>query len=306
MPHGMNAAGRLLVALHLLFGSAAQAQEEASTQEADPPAIVVEEERPQGEAALTDLARELAGHPSARRPLARFEQPVCLIVAASDTTFAKAIAKRIIDNAKEAKVRIGGSGCKPNALVTFSDDAKAQLEGIRDSGRRLFKGLSPHDLDEVLAGRDPAYVFHASEDRAASGQDFYRPLPDAPPVNFTTSMGRLSRIAREDMMRALIVVDNAAIADMSAVQIADYASLRLLAPTGEVDAKEAGAPNTIMTLFVSPDTAPGTMTRFDRAYLDALYRLPAGSFASDVLRQAVVDTKRESDDREDQTDSAGG
>ncbi len=40
-------------------------------QDADTPTIIVEDERPRDEAALTDLARELAGHPSERRPLAQ-------------------------------------------------------------------------------------------------------------------------------------------------------------------------------------------------------------------------------------------
>ena len=296
--HVMKAALALIPALFALLGAAT-----AQGQDAETPTIIVEDERPRDEAALADLARELAGHPSERRPLARFEQPVCLVVAASDSGFAKAVAERIIDNAKRAKVKVRGGGCKPNALVAFSDDAKTQLQDIRDSGRRLFAGLSRRELDVALASRDPAYVFQASEEKASSGQDFYRESPESPPVNFTTSLGRLSRISRDDMLSALVVVDNGAIVGMSAVQIADYASLRLLAPTGEVDAAEAGAPLTIMTLFATPETAPAEMTRFDRAYLKALYKLPPGSFAAQVLRAAVLDANRRSDDPEDQAGS---
>jgi hypothetical protein len=83
------------------------------------------------------------------------------------------------------------------------------------------------------------------------------------------------------------------------VQIADYASLRLLAPTGEVDVAEAEAPRTIMTLFAAPASTPAAMTRFDRAYLAALYRMPPGSFASEVLRAAVVDATRGPQEPED-------
>lgn len=86
-----------------------------------------------------------------------------------------------------------------------------------------------------------------------------------------------------------MVIDNTAVAGLSPVQIADYASLRLLAPTGEV---EPVGPRTIMTLFAAPATAPATMTRFDRAYLAALYRMPPGSFAREVLRAAVVEAAR--------------
>lgn len=256
-------------------------------QQAESPAIVVDGERPQTEAAIGDLAREIAGYPQARRPLARFLQPICLIVAASDTQRARAIAQRIIDNAKRAKVPTRSGRCRPNAMVIFADDAHAQLLDIRKSGRRLFSGISPRELDVALAARDPAYVFQASEEAAGSGQAFNR-APGAPPSNKKFSASRLERDTLDAMLKALVVIENKAAAGMTANQLADYVSLRLLAPTGEIDAQEAGAPRTIMSLFLNPDRAPQEMTRFDRAYLAALYRLPPSAFASEVLRTAVL------------------
>jgi hypothetical protein len=280
-------------------------------QEAEPPAIVVESEKPRSEQALTDLARDIAGHPRSRRPLARFEQPLCLMVAAADTALAQEVAKRIIDNAKGAQVPVRGNGCTPNALLALSDDAHAQLRAIRASGRRLFAGLSARDIDAALGARDPVYVFQASKVTSATGPAIVA-SPEAGgsggipgPQNQIWSAGRLKREIREDMLAALVVVDNAAVAGLTPMQIADYASLRLLAPTGEVDAAEAGAPRTIMTLFVAPQTAPAALTRFDRAYLKALYRLPTGSFASEVLRAAVLETARGEAAPEDRATKAG-
>jgi hypothetical protein len=289
----MNAAGLALAAALAI---------PAAAQEAGPPPIVVEGEKPQTEAALTDLARDLAGHPRPRRPLARFEQPLCLMVAAGDAELAREVATRIIDNARIAKVPVRKSGCKPNALLAFSDDAHAQLRDIRKSGRRLFAGISAREIDAAMGARDPVYVFQASRETSATGPAIVA-SPEAGgsdgipgPINQIWSAGRLKRETREDMLAALVVVDNGAIAGLSPVQIADYASLRLLAPTGEVDMAEADAPRTIMTLFLAPGNAPSAMTRFDRAYLKALYRMPAGAFASEVLRAAVVDVTRGSED----------
>ena len=284
-----------------LLGLAAIAAAPLVAQEAPAPPIIVEGERPQDEKALTDLARDLAGRPRADRPLARFEQPLCLMVASGDIALGKEIAERIIDNARRAGVRVRGRGCKTNALLTLSDDAHAQLVDIRKSGKRIFAGLSQRKIDAVLGARDPVYVFQASETTAASGQAIPKVMPDDQPTNNVAAMGRLSRLTREDMLAALVVVDNAAVAGLTPVQIADYASLRLLAPTGEVDVAEAeaNAPRTIMTLFAAPASAPQTMTRFDRAYLKALYRMPAGSLAREVLRVAVVDSARGDASQED-------
>lgn len=48
-----------------------------------------------------------------------------------------------------------------------------------------------------------------------------------------------------------------------------------------------GTPRTIMTLFAAPDTAPPEMTRIDRAYLAAFYRLRNNPAAIEVLLAAT-------------------
>lgn len=285
-----------LIALAALLTAQQSAPASAPEQEPEPPAIVVESERPRTERELTELARDLADNPRPDRPLARFEAPLCLMVASGDTALGQEVAARIIANAKAAKVKVRGNGCSPNALVLIADDARQQLQAVRSSGRRLFAGLNARDIDAAMGARDPVYVFQASQSTAASGQAMLRAMPDTPPENRVTAMGRLSRLTREDMLAALVVIDKEAVTGLSPVQIADYASLRLLAPTGEVDMAEADAPRTIMTLFLAPGNAPSAMTRFDRAYLKALYRMPAGAFASEVLRAAVVDVTRGSED----------
>jgi hypothetical protein len=279
-----------------LAGAADQAEPPPPAAESAP--IIVEGERPQSEKALTELAREIAGQPRPRRPLARFERPLCLMVASGNTALGQEVAERIIENARAARVPVARKGCRPNALLTLSDDALAQLREIKASGRRLFAGLSAREIDAALGARDPVYVFQSSRQASNTGEPIViSPEAAGPnglpgPQNKIWSAGRLKRDLREDMLAAVVVVDNAATKGLSPVQIADYASLRLLAPTGEVDVAEAGAPRTIMTLFAAPESAPAAMTRFDRAYLLALYRLPAGSFAGEVLRAAVLDSTR--------------
>lgn len=281
-----------------LLALAAALAVQAAPQEAEPPAIVVESEKPRTEQELTELARDLADNPRADRPLARFEKPLCLMVAAGDTALGQEVAARIIANAKAAKVKVRGSGCSPNALVLIADDARQQLQSVRSSGRRLFAGISAREIDAAMGARDPVYVFQARHETSATGADIVA-SPEAKgsegipgPTNRVYSMGRLKRDIREDMLAALVVIDKAAVVGLSPVQIADYASLRLLAPTGEVDMQDAAAPPTIMTLFAAPTSAPQQMTRFDRAYLAALYRMPPGAFSREVLRAAVLEAAR--------------
>lgn len=236
-----------------------------------------------GQRAASDLAlvHEMAGEPDARRPLARLRSPLCLVVAANDKKFAETVATRIINNARKAGVPTRSTGCRANALVTFSDNARAQLQEARADDRKLFKRLSEREIDAVLSSRDPVYVFQSVEQT---------PRWEQGDASFTQGAGleawtkeRSFLRTPEDLLTTMVAIENVAVSTLSATQIADYATLRLLAPTGEVDASEDRAPRTILSLFAAPETAPKEMTRFDRAYLRSLYSMPRTAFASEVL-----------------------
>lgn len=227
------------------------------------------------------IARAVAGNPVARRPLAKLRGPLCLVVAAEDQSFARAVAERIIAAAKAAGIRTRPAGCSPNALVSFSDDARAQMNAVREDGRKLFRRMTEKEIDTALAARDPAYAFQAVEltprimegDGGGDGGSWTR----------ERSVLRMPR----DMVTTMVVFDNRAIAGQSVAQLADYAALRLLAPTGEMAADDPAAPRSILSLFAAPGAAPQGLTAFDRAYLRTLYKLPRTAFAEEVLAETA-------------------
>lgn len=264
-----------------------------ATLAASAPASAQQQGRPQAPSAtvaLADrasaiaLAQKVAGSPDARRPLAKLRSPLCLVVAASDEAFARTIAKRIIDNAKAAGVPTRSAGCKANALVTFSDDARGQVEAYRIDGGKLVKRMNNAEIAHALDARDPAYVFQPTEatPRIGEGDDFY--FSDS---SSTWTKERSFLRTPQDMLTTLVMIEAGAIAELSPVQVADYATLRLLAPTGEIAADSAAASQTILSLFAAPEAAPNEMTRIDRAYLRSLYTLPRTAFASEVLDETV-------------------
>ena len=243
------------------------------------------------------LVSTIAGEPAARRPLARLSMPLCLTVAAEDENFARSVAERIIANAGVAGVPTLGAGCTPNALVTFSKDAAAQINAYRAEGRKLFRMMSEKEIDAALAGRDPAYVFQAVK----AGGNWADPGE-----NFEIGAGaswekeRSYQRRPEHLLSTLVMFEADAVIGLSPIQIADYASLRLLAQTGEVPAEGANAPDTILSLFSAPAEAPLQMTRADRAYLRSLYSLPRTAFAKEVLEAALIDASGAADERENE------
>ena len=227
------------------------------------------------------LARTVAGEPDDRRPLARLRGPLCLVVAATDQDFARTVAKRIVANAQAAGIRTRSAGCTANALVNFTDNPRGQMQAVRDDGRKLFRRMSEKEIDTALAARDPAYVFQAVEQSPVFG------FQDGWPAGggWTTENSFLR--APENLLSTMVVVDSSAISGLSPVQLADYVTLRLLAPTGEVAAADPAAPQTILSLFAMPETAPSEMTRFDRTYLRTLYKMPRTAFAEEVLAETA-------------------
>ena len=234
-----------------------------------------------GEDQAVTLTRAVAGEPDERVTMARLRSPLCLAVAAEDDQFARTVGKRIMANARAAGVPTRRAGCSVNALVSVTTDARAQLQGVRDDGRKLFRRMSEKEIVAALASRDPAYVFQAVEQSPVFG------FQDGWPAGggWTTENSFLR--APENLLSTMVVVDSSAISGLSPVQIADYVTLRLLAPTGEVAAADPAAPQTILSLFAMPETAPSEMTRFDRTYLRTLYKMPRTAFAEEVLAETA-------------------
>ena len=69
-------------------------------------------------------------------------------------------------------------------------------------------------------------------------------------------------------------------------QIADYATIRLLASVYDDVIEVPGKPPSILSLFVS-DSKPDAITDFDIAYLKALYELPPNSRDGAVIAAVV-------------------
>jgi hypothetical protein len=242
----------------------------AAAQEEPPPAdqeIIVERERIIDIEAANIVAQGIAGRPRSREPMARFKTPLCLSLAIDNPERGVLIGRRIIANARAAGLEIAKRKCRPNALVVIGDNMRETIEQRRRSGRRFFVRLKRHEIDRMMTVRDPVYVFHQ--------------------ILVSGRTERTGRLIRKEMLGGVVMMERAPSEAFTPEQVADYITLRLLAPTREMDELARGAPRTIMTLFAAPDTAPPEMSRLDRKYLTALYCLPESSHGIEVLLAAA-------------------
>ncbi|MBD2841354.1 hypothetical protein [Erythrobacter rubeus] len=104
-------------------------------------------------------------------------------------------------------------------------------------------------------------------------------------VNRTERASRVQRL-RSEMRGAVVLIETAALREKTLRQIADYATLRILASVSDDVTSDANTPPTILTLF-NEDFGPAAITDFDIAYLEALYELSGISSDSAIIAAAV-------------------
>lgn len=241
---------------------------------ADAP-IVVETERPHSVKEVKSLAREISGRVELGRPIARFMDAMCLDVAGLRPEYQERFVRRVEANAKAAGVRIARSGCKPNAMVLFADDSREQLLGLRKANRFIFGDMPRSEFRDMLASKDGVYAWQNNEVVGLMGgpRDEINEFGSGVFVNRVIGFGRLSPSFRIVTQSSAVVIESQQTEGKTPEQLADYATMRLIAPTGERPADSVGGPATIMTLFSDPAGAPDGLTAFDLAYLESVYAI---------------------------------
>lgn len=202
-------------------------------------------------------------------PLARFEDVLCPGVMGLRTDAAMLMIDRIRDNAHQLGIRLADDGCHPNMLVVFSPDSQATMRAMADQNAYVFQFLEPEDRREILAPA-PVHVFRHVVPRTRDGMGMgqVRNLTAPPWSQQQMAHSLIYTTTRRDIASVTVVFDRDEVRGMSVVQLADYATMRGLAPTRPA----AGlAMDTILGLFDSAGPWPETLTDFDRAYLRALY-----------------------------------
>lgn len=258
----------------------------AQTDPAPDDTIVVNGKRVAEPKTVGDQARAITVRPADGGPLARQYQALCVNVFGVRKTVAEAIAQRIADNARAFNVPVAGSPCTANAWVGTFRGGRGAAERLRRDQPWLFEGLTDFQVKSIFQQSEAAFAWHRTERRNADGSVIplsqgIGGMPGEYSVNKLYSVGRLISPARIDLSTSIVLIDAASATGKSVGQIADYATMRLLASVTDTP-RSADAPlDTILSLFSGPNP-PRALTPFDQAYLSGIYRLNTGAGAAAV------------------------
>ncbi|MBD2841356.1 hypothetical protein [Erythrobacter rubeus] len=278
----------------LLAPAALSAQEQGD--EADEESIIVEGLRWQEQLEVVEEQAEAVIRPVRNGdPAPRFFDRICLTTWGIDPGFAAVLTERVKANAIEAGARINDDpDCRPNALVAMVSDLDSDFAKLRKDHAWIFGEMKRFQIDRARQGSGAAAAWNVTELRGKDGVPFSsvdandiapasRPAGTPVAVNTQRSASLVRPPIRQDMIFSVAIFDEGDIAGRTIRQLADYATMRLLAPVKEPETEPPATAQTILSLFSFPEAAPEAITGFDKAFLRALYLLPSTARDSQLI-----------------------
>lgn len=272
------------------------------------------------EEVVSDFVTE-AAVPARGRGLARWHGDICAGVVNLRSDAAQYIADRVSQVGLDLGLNPGEPGCRANIIIVFTDDAAGLTARLAEEHRLAFRsragGMERGDVAfaEFVESQRPVRWWHISMPTdAETGQRAIRlpgevnnfGVPAAPEIRVFAA-SRLNTQIRDDMKKAMVIVDVDELGRVSLTQLADYIAFVSLA---QVDPNaDIGAYDTVLKVFDQPATAPDGLTDWDRSYLTSLYEAldaPQSRRNPAAVSSGVVDTmtrdRRAAQDRDTEED----
>ena len=299
----------MLISMLFAVAQTAILSEAASTAD---PAIIVEG-TPKTDAEIRTEAqafvRAVAAAPNSSDQLARWNQPICVkVIGALDAEEAP-ILQRIREVASDAGIRIAKrKGCDPNILVAFTSDPSGVVREVFARQPHRARSLPVAERSDLVDGAYPVRWWY---DLKLEGRYGEAPVGDNPALlnaldtnpgsgstgRFAQSENQAGNVSdysssligsksRQSIVAATIVIDVNRVRKMSHDALASYVAMVALAPL-KLPPRPVATP-TITSLFTAAsDVRAEDLTEWDRAYLAALYKVPANR-SSNVQRSSMT------------------
>ena len=215
--------------------------------------------------------------------LARWQTPVCPLVAGLPRQEAEFILTRVSEVAHAAGVPLAGEQCSPNLYIMVTTEPKQLLEALDQKRRQLaFGEASPSTVDEFIARAQAVKVWYNTSRLQPGGAAQSRGVPPAAlisgggisgvPVYSGTWLNNshLKSTSEFSFSFVMVVADLKQLVSLSRGQFADYVSMVSLAQMKSPP--QLGDAPTILKLFDgTPATAQPGLSTWDQAFLKALY-----------------------------------
>lgn len=247
--------------------------------------VVVTARKP---AETKSYVEQITAPPRGTDQLARWDDRICVGVSGVREEHAQFLADRVSQRAVEVGLRTGKPGCEPDVTILVTTEPQKLIGAMQTEYTSLFAinneirtgSLGNAAFEQFKTEDRPVRWWHVSETKSADGarirgeasQGVNDGVTGAPTVRSEGS--RLRSAIREDLSRAIIVVDANLVQDVSLDSLGDYiAFVALMQADPNGNTKSI---NTIMNLFRADagEKRALSMTDWDKDFLRALYSMP--------------------------------
>lgn len=252
----------------------------------------------------------VAAPPTGRR-LARWRRELCVSVAGLDAAYGQFILNRVNAVGISVGLEPGAPGCTPHVLVIFTADPDGAADRMIEEDLNVFRptrwGATDRGAEALAAFRTsdaPVRWWHVSAPVSVlTGEIVVAMNGDTEPVvSNAPNASRLGANSREELQRAVVIVDTTRLGDVSFGALGEYIGMVALAQI-EPDGDTSGYP-TILNLFAG---SPGQrISDWDQDYLQALYHARGDRFryvqqASDMAERMAERISQRQDDPDAET-----
>ena len=206
--------------------------------------------------------------------LARWHQPICVRVGGLPPEFNSRIAIRVMEIGEGLGIATNRAElCRPNVLIAFTAEPQRLVERAAQRNRLVLGFHYAARRRELMRVRQPVQAWYVTTTRAGSEEVVDEAGVRAPGGSAT----RLSTGLSSGLAHVTIVADTRVVQGQEVDAIAELLAFLAFAQTPVADACDESA--TILNLMnpaCPPERRPVALTRYDEAYLRALYSVSPG------------------------------
>lgn len=233
--------------------------------------------------------------PATDEQLGKFLQPVCPGVVGLPGADNRLVADRMWVVVRAVGAPVARLGCTPNAILIVVHDKATAIDDLQRKRPEIFGNVPRAEIDRLkqvpgsavgwqIVGKLGSDGMPVSSARTGpmSGAD-----DEVMVVNGFGGFGRLRKAVVPQFLVSVLLVEARALDGVTTIQLADFASMRLLAP---ISWRTATVPShSILGLLKGQGSgeAPPSVTWWDVAFLKSLYGT-SNAVPADVQRSAIA------------------
>jgi len=238
--------------------------------------------------------------------IARWERSMCPLVLGQNPRFTAFITQRVKYIALAAGARVNTeASCTPNIEIIFTTTPQALLDSVRQQ-HMVYLGSAKNfaELEKLATVIRPVQAWYTTETMDCNGN---REVDSGVRVSSLTGNvmsdrpifahcgGRIADGIVSGFFHVLIVIDSTKMAGQKILPLSDYISMLALTQIKSLDACQQ-QPSVVNMLAADCDHAQDSLSKFDLAYLQGIYRMSVGNKLM-FQRNDIADTMADAMDR---------